>query len=142
MGFKALTNLFGLKKPKVETTVEYQKWRDMIIAVEPEQVDVSKSDTDRVYWVIMDIGMIEGYILGCAKGWFLDCSALYGTAALTSSNTIRYVLSSSSGGIHHVITLAFWITGLSVSFCKRSVGGIASFTGCCWSISQRWSGSE
>ncbi len=56
MDFKALTNSFKPKKPNIVTTVEYQKWREVIFAVTPEQVDVAQSDANRVYGVIMDIG--------------------------------------------------------------------------------------
>jgi hypothetical protein len=59
VGFKVLTDLFGSKKPKVETSENYQKWRAMIFTVTPEQVDVSAGDADQVYGVIMDIGMID-----------------------------------------------------------------------------------
>ena len=59
MGFKAFTNLFSSKKQKINTSENYQKWRAMIFTVTPEQVDVSGSDADQVYGVIMDMGMID-----------------------------------------------------------------------------------
>ncbi len=59
MVFKALTDLFGSKKPKVETSKDYQMWRAFIFTVSPEQVGVAQSDADQVYGVIMDIGMID-----------------------------------------------------------------------------------
>ena len=41
------------------TTPEYQRWREVVLGVNPEDVGVSSSDVDRVYGVIMDIGMID-----------------------------------------------------------------------------------
>jgi len=38
-------------------TEEYKKWRGVIFAVTPEQVDVSAQEADRVYGILMDIGM-------------------------------------------------------------------------------------
>jgi hypothetical protein len=59
MAFKRLSNLFGPKKSIVKATEEYQKWREMIFSVPPEEVGVSKSDANRVYGVIMDIGKLD-----------------------------------------------------------------------------------
>src|SRR5687767_13046226 len=59
MVFKSLSNLFGAKKPNMKTTEDYQRWRELIFAVQPEQVEGSKSDANRVYGVIMDIGQID-----------------------------------------------------------------------------------
>jgi len=59
MGFKIVTDLFSSKKPKVKTSENYKKWRAMIFTVTPAQVDVSASDDNQVYGVIIDIGMID-----------------------------------------------------------------------------------
>lgn len=72
MAFKALGDLFGAKKPKLETTADYQQWRKVIFAVEPEQVDISKSEVDRVYGVVMDIGMLDQQH---ATHWAMSLSA-------------------------------------------------------------------
>src|SRR5687767_5498575 len=59
MAFKRLSNLIGPKKPNVKTTEEYQKWRELIFAVPPEQAAISRSDANRVYGVIMDVAQID-----------------------------------------------------------------------------------
>jgi hypothetical protein len=58
MLFKPLTNMFGSKKSSVESTADYQQWRQVIFAVKPEEAGVSSSEADRVYGVVMDVGVI------------------------------------------------------------------------------------
>ena len=50
---------------------EYQKWREMIFSVKPEQVDVAKTTTNQVYGVIMDIGQID---LQTSINWAISLS--------------------------------------------------------------------
>lgn len=55
MAFKALTGLFGSKKPQVKITEDYQRWRELIFRLQPEPVE----DAHQVYGVIMDIGHLD-----------------------------------------------------------------------------------
>src|SRR5687767_4387394 len=57
------------------------------------------------------------------------------------SNTISCGLSSLFMVTFLPITLVSSITPLTVSSSKKSAGAIALSTGCCWSISQRWTPS-
>lgn len=59
MALKRLSDLLGSKKPKVKTTEEYQKWREMIFGIPPEEAGISKSQSNRVYGVIIDIGQVD-----------------------------------------------------------------------------------
>lgn len=72
MVFKVLADIFSSKKPKLVTTEAYQRWREMIFSVKPEQVEVSKSDANRVFGVIMDIGQID---LRASTNWAISLSA-------------------------------------------------------------------
>lgn len=59
MGLKFLKNIFGGKKSDVKATDEYRNWREMIFSVQPEQVGTKNDEPDRVYGVIMDIGVFD-----------------------------------------------------------------------------------
>jgi hypothetical protein len=54
---KVIRRLF--KKNKVELLPDYQKWREGIFSVSAEQAEVSSSQPDRVYGVIMDVGLAD-----------------------------------------------------------------------------------
>ena len=58
MAFKNFRGLFG-KKPNVKTKEEYQKWRELILAVPSRQAEASKSAANRVYGVVMDVGQLD-----------------------------------------------------------------------------------
>ena len=53
---KAIRQFFK-KEQKVEVLPEYQKWRDGIFTVTSEQAGVPRDEPDRVYGVIMDVGL-------------------------------------------------------------------------------------
>ena len=72
MVFKNLGTLFGSQKPKAKRTEDYQKWRELIFAVPPEQAGVSRSDAHRVYGVIMDVGQLDP---SSRTHWALSLSA-------------------------------------------------------------------
>ncbi len=57
---------------KLTMTEDYQRWREMIFAVKPEQVGASANEADRVYGVIMDIGMVD---FQHAAHWAISLSA-------------------------------------------------------------------
>lgn len=57
---------------KLTMTEDYQRWREMIFAVKPDQVGVSANDVDRAYGVIMDIGMVD---FQHAAHWAISLSA-------------------------------------------------------------------
>jgi hypothetical protein len=57
MAFKALTGLFGSKKPKV--TKEYQEWRELMFSPLPTHGEPPKSEMHIVHYVIMDIGQFD-----------------------------------------------------------------------------------
>jgi hypothetical protein len=72
MAFKSLRNLFGSQRPNVKATEAYQEWRKLIFAVPPEQAGLSRSDANRVYGVIMDVGQMDAR---SAAHWALSLSA-------------------------------------------------------------------
>jgi hypothetical protein len=45
--------------PEIETSQTYLKWRDMIFTITPGQVGVSNDQPDKVYGVLMDIGLVD-----------------------------------------------------------------------------------
>ena len=57
MTFKSRKNAFSSKKTPTKTTPQYDKWRTAIFKVAPNQVGVSPDTLNRVYGVLMDIGM-------------------------------------------------------------------------------------
>ena len=59
MVFKSLKNAFSSKKPEMPTSQTYQKWREMIFSLTSEQVGVSKDQPDKVFGVLMDIGLVD-----------------------------------------------------------------------------------
>ena len=56
---KLLKDTFGPQKSQTMMTQQYQKWRELIFEIDPGQVGVSKEQSDRVYGVLMDIGMVD-----------------------------------------------------------------------------------
>jgi RNA polymerase subunit RPABC4/transcription elongation factor Spt4 len=59
MIFKSRKNKYDAKKPEMFTSQTYQKWRDMIFTITPEQVGIAKEQPGKVYGVIMDIGLVD-----------------------------------------------------------------------------------
>lgn len=59
MAFRTFRGVFGSRRPKIEMAEACQEWREMIFTLPPEAAGVSKSEADRVYGVMMDIGQID-----------------------------------------------------------------------------------
>lgn len=61
-----------------EITPGYQRWRDRIFTVQPEQVNIVQSGSKAIYGVIMDIGMIDA---STSTQWAISISAFSGGEA-------------------------------------------------------------
>ena len=53
--------LFNQKEeqPKFAMSQDYPKWRQVILNVTPEQVEVSSNEKDKVFGLLMDFGMVD-----------------------------------------------------------------------------------